>query len=615
MSLAAAAHTYASAGIAVFPLRARSKAPYGRTTGLHMASSDAALTAARWDGRARLPLKPIEELRAAARKGGREPVDADLLKPVVAGAQSNVAIATGAPAGFWVLDLDGPEARAWLAAKEAEHGPLPVTPTSLTARGEHRCFAWCAKSAAEPIIRNRSGLDKAPVDVRGQDGYILAPPSIHPGDEAKGVPPGHVYRWAAGRSPSDMPFAVAPDWLITLVKPAPAAAPRPMTPRAPAAGRASRFGELVLDRVVATITSARVGTRDSTLYRESVGIGALVAGGEIEEAYARATLEAAGRVHVPDAMTEDQLQRQVGRALEWGAQHPRSARRFDQPRRATIPMKPAHAAQRALDAAAYWAEARSADTPVVRRWMAGLGLDPDGVPGALGRLRLHPEAPDRDGECKPMLLAPMSIDGAGTVEALAMFDLDQDDTRPAGFMGGPLHARAVALTPLDRPGPIVVGLDLADTWVVATRMAAGGALVRAVACVTLSSFSGGVMADRFGRVDPVSPMGDVERPPWRISAAHLTPGETEVGFAVRRDLVSAPMRFRGVGGGTAETRLRGDQAAAYFTGLTVQAWARMPLPEGVSLRLRPLTASEGVSFHDQQQRAARLAAGSNGVRA
>lgn len=614
MTLASAAHAYALAGIAVFPLRARSKTPYGRTTGLHMASSDVALTVARWAGQARLPLKPIEELRQAARKAGRTPSDAELLKPAVAGSQSNVAIATGAPAGFWVLDLDGPEARSWLAAKEAEHGPLPDTPTSLTARGEHRCFAWCDEAAAEPMIRNRSGLDKAPVDVRGQDGYILAPPSVHPGDEKKGVPPGHVYRWAEGRSPSDIPFAVAPDWLIALVKPAPAVEAKPMTPRAPVAGRASRFGELVLDRVVATITSARVGSRDSTLYRESVGIGALVAGGEIEEAYARATLEAAGRVHVPDAMSEEQLQRQVGRALEWGAQHPRSARRFDQPRRATIPKKPQHAAQRALDAAPYWAEATTADTGVVRRWMTGLGLDPDGVPGALGRLRLHPEAPDRDGECKPMLLAPMSIDGTGEVEALAMFDVGHDDTRPAGFMGESLGGRAVVLTPLDQPGPVVVGLDLADTWVLATRMAVGGRAVRAVACLTLSSFSGGVMADRFGRVDPVSPLGDAERPPWRIPAEHLTPGETEVGFAVRRDLVSAAMRFRGVGGRTAETRLKGDEAAAYFTGLTVQAWARMPLPEGVSLRLRPLTASEGVSFHDQQQRAARLAA-SSGVRA
>lgn len=620
LSLSGAALAYAKANVAVFPLRAKSKAPYGRTVGLHMASRDPALTASRWAGAAQLPLKPIEVLREDARKGGRTPTDAELLRPVTAGAQSNVAIATGAPAGFWVLDLDGPEAMAWLAAKEAEHGPLPVTPTSLTARGEHRCFAWCPKSSSEPIIRNRSRLDKAPVDVRGQDGYILAPPSIHPGDAEKGVAPGYVYRWAEGRSPEDLPFPVAPDWLILLVKPAPPAPVKPMTPRAPAAGRASRFGEIILDRVCAAIASARVGTRDTVLFRESVGIGALVAGGEIEDAYGRAALENAGRVHVPDAMTEAQLIRQVDRAMAWGAQYPRKADPSRQTgeareRRADLPVRGHHAAQRALDAAAYWAEATSADTAVVRRWMRGLALDPDGVPGALGRMRFHPEAPDRDGELKPMLLAPMTVRGDGPVDVLALFDLTLSETRVCGFMGQALHGRALALTALDGPGPIVVGLDFADAWVVTSSMARSGA-VRAVACLNLTAFSGGVMMDRFGRVDPVSPRADPERPPWRIPPAFLDQGVTEVGFAVRRDLITAPLKFRGVVGGTAETRLRGDEAAAYFTSLTVQAWERLALPEGTSLRLRPLTATTGVSFHDQQQRAAAGVSGAadNGVR-
>lgn len=620
LSLTAAAQAYAKAKIAVFPLRAKSKAPYGRTVGLHMASRDPALTASRWAGAEQLPLKPIEALREDARKGGRTPTDAELLRPVTAGAQSNVAIATGAPAGFWVLDLDGPEAMAWLAAKEAEHGPLPTTPTSLTARGEHRCFAWCPKSSSEPIIRNRSRLDKAPVDVRGQDGYILAPPSIHPGDAEKGVAPGYVYRWAEGRSPEDLPFAIAPDWLILLVKPAPAAPVKPMTPRAPAAGRASRFGEIILDRVCATIASARVGTRDTVLFRESVGIGALVAGGEIEDAYGRAALENAGRVHVPDAMTEAQLIRQVDRAMAWGAQYPRKADPSRQTgeareRRADLPVRGHHAAQRALDAAAYWAEATSADTAMVRRWMRGLALDPDGVPGALGRMRFHPETPDRDGELKPMLLAPMTVHGDGPVDVLALFDLTLSETRVCGFMGQALHGRALALTALDAPGPIVVGLDFADAWVVASSMARSGP-VRAVACLNLTAFSGGVMMDRFGRVDPVSPRADPERAPWRIPPAFLDQGVTEVGFAVRRDLITAPLKFRGVVGGTAETRLRGDEAAAYFTSLTVQAWERLTLPEGTSLRLRPLTATTGVSFHNQQQRAAAGVSGAadNGVR-
>lgn len=595
--LASAALSYAAAGIAVFPLRPRAKIPYGRTLGLHMASADVDVARARWAGEAKLPLQPIEVLREAARKAGRKATDAELLAPVMAGAFSNVAIATGAPAGFWVLDLDGPDARGWLAAKEAEHGPLPPTPTSLTARGEHRCFAWCETAAAEPILKNRAQMDGAPVDVRGQDGYILAPPSVHPGDEKKGVPPGHVYRWADGLSPDDLDFAIAPEWLLKLVKPAPVAAPKPVAQRAPAQGRASKFGELILDRATAAIAVARVGTRDTTLYKESCGIGALVAGGEIEEAYARSALEAAGRAHVPDAYSEAQLVRQVERALAYGAAHPRSARTDYRPVRATLPARPGHAAQRGLDPRTYWAEATSADCPPVRRWLTRLGLNPDGVGGALRRMRLHPDAPDREGECRPMLLAPLSIDGGGEVEAVALYDVGGTQTKSAGVMGASLAGRAVVLTDLTGPGPLIVGLDFADVWAVASTIAAQEP-VRAVVCPSLSAFAGGVMGDRWGRVDPVSPRSDPERPPWRAPVEALKPGETEVGFILRRDLISGPMRFRGLGGGTAETRLRGDEAAAYFGGLAVQAWERMPLPEGARLKLRPMTPERGASFHE-----------------
>src|ERR1700761_1026829 len=44
----------------------------------------------------------------------------------------NIGIATGAKAGFWVLDVDGPEGAANLAALEATHGPLPETPEQTT---------------------------------------------------------------------------------------------------------------------------------------------------------------------------------------------------------------------------------------------------------------------------------------------------------------------------------------------------------------------------------------------------------------------------------------------------------------------------------------------------
>jgi hypothetical protein len=240
---------------------------------------------------------------------------------------ANIGIATGAPAGFWVLDVDGEEAEAALAALEAQHGALPVTVQQQTGRGRHLCFRW---DPAGPEMRNRSKVGGAAIDVRGNGGYIVAPPSVHPGDEKKGVPPGRIYAWAWGRSP-DGPgrSPTAPDWLVELCRPrdqvaAPAAVPgRPAGPRAPGAGgRASRYGEVVLDACVRAIgggAEGRAGFHALPVRLQGGGAGPdrPHRGG----LSARDACCAAGAAHVPDAMTQAQLERQVERAIAWGAEH------------------------------------------------------------------------------------------------------------------------------------------------------------------------------------------------------------------------------------------------------------------------------------------------------
>ena len=73
-----AAVRYAERGIAVFPLRPRTKQPYGRTEGLKMASADVRTARERWSGRWMLPLQPIEKLREKNPKRS----DEWLLRPV-----------------------------------------------------------------------------------------------------------------------------------------------------------------------------------------------------------------------------------------------------------------------------------------------------------------------------------------------------------------------------------------------------------------------------------------------------------------------------------------------------------------------------------------------------
>ena len=608
----AAALRYASLGIAVFPLRPKTKQPYGRTTGLKMASASTHLANERWAGNYQLPLND----------------DAENRKPVTAGPSANVAIATGAPAGFWVLDLDGPDAATWLAAKEAEHGALPETVEQLTARGRHLCFAWDDAAAADPEIRNRSALDGAPVDVRGQEGYIVAPPSVHPGDDKKGIPPGWVYRWREGHAPWERAFATAPAWLVAMVKPEPVRAPVAPAPRVRDQGRASPYGEAALDRAVGTIASAVVGTRDSTLYRSACSIGRLVAGGEIDEAYARSALEGAGAVHVPSAMTEAQLVRQVERALAFGALNPKSAperetgygarrRPVDGEARAAERQagtpRSAPAFSTATDAQALWAEGVAADVGMVRTWLKLRRLPHAGpwAQTAYAALRAHASAPwNRDGDRGPALLAPLYGPGADLGQppaALAILPLaggpdGRGAERFTHFVGDPAGTACV-LAPADLGGSLLVAIDLQDAWSLGSDAFETDDVIGVALTPTLSAFCGGALGDAYGRVNLDMPQADPARPPWTRG------GLAVVYLAVRGDLRTPELKVRKFEGGTRRLRLEGEHAARFCGALAEQAWRANEIIDGddrgpKANAVRLLRPSVGVGFHLQAGRVA-----------
>lgn len=110
---------------------------------------------------------------------------------------SNIAIATGAESGLIVLDVDGPEGRASLAGRE-----IPPTATAQTAKGWHYYFHHPGGVVPNSVRRIAPGLD-----VRGDGGYCVAPPSRHVS--------GHVYRWEARVTDS---VALPPDWLVEAIR-------------------------------------------------------------------------------------------------------------------------------------------------------------------------------------------------------------------------------------------------------------------------------------------------------------------------------------------------------------------------------------------------------------
>lgn len=93
---------------------------------------------------------------------------------------ANIGVATGAKSGVVVIDVDAPEGQASLKRLEAELGPLPRTAVVRTGSGG--LHIYCTASAGAEIRNSASKLAEK-IDIRGDGGYVVAPPSIHPNDQ------------------------------------------------------------------------------------------------------------------------------------------------------------------------------------------------------------------------------------------------------------------------------------------------------------------------------------------------------------------------------------------------------------------------------------------------
>jgi hypothetical protein len=112
----------------------------------------------------------------------------------------NWAVATGLGSGVFVIDVDGESGTNLFCSMVEQHTTWARTLTAITARGQHFYFTYPATGT----IRNSAGKLGIGLDVRGDGGYVLVPPSIHPS--------GALYEWT---SPSNGFAPVsAPDWLL-----------------------------------------------------------------------------------------------------------------------------------------------------------------------------------------------------------------------------------------------------------------------------------------------------------------------------------------------------------------------------------------------------------------
>src|SRR5215472_248838 len=116
---------------------------------------------------------------------------------------ANIGMATGKRSGIVVLDIDDDEGKygsSTLADLEHQHTPLPVTLTCVTGGGRHLYFIHPGCT-----VKSTSGVVGSGLDVRGDGGYVILPPSAHYS--------GTKYRWAS----ADAGIAELPAWLLALM--------------------------------------------------------------------------------------------------------------------------------------------------------------------------------------------------------------------------------------------------------------------------------------------------------------------------------------------------------------------------------------------------------------
>jgi hypothetical protein len=195
-----AARWYADHGWKVFPLRPRTKEPFG-FLGVYNATDDLAQIDQWWT---RWP-------------------------------QANVGLHCGG-SGLLALDLD--EYKDSFAGASFLSRDDEETVTNLTGSGgTHLLYA----TPAGAKYTNATGNLPSGIDVRGHGGYIVVPPSVHPN--------GNVYRWEMGYGPHEMAVRPLPEPLRVILDEARAHQRTVGPPDSYAVKAAQRIVEAVIRRM------------------------------------------------------------------------------------------------------------------------------------------------------------------------------------------------------------------------------------------------------------------------------------------------------------------------------------------------------------------------------
>jgi hypothetical protein len=188
-----------------------------------------------------------------------------------------IGIPMGPRSGMWLFDadvdsakgLDGPKELAQLTA---QHGPLPETLASSTPRGgSHFHFFWNGVDIRNSVSKIAPGLD-----VRGDGGYAIVPPSTRTD--------GRAYTWCGSVSEP----AEAPQWLIdkalhASAKPKRAQQQSTASPASTSSPRDHAWALKALEIECAAVAGTPPGTRNHRLNVAAFSLGQIIATGGLDE--------------------------------------------------------------------------------------------------------------------------------------------------------------------------------------------------------------------------------------------------------------------------------------------------------------------------------------------
>lgn len=208
---------------------------------------------------------------------------------------ANLGIITGEVSGIFVVDYDNP-------ALIPHAGQVLDCVYSSTGRGAHYYYQY-----PDFPVCNRTGIQPG-IDIRGNGGYVAAPPSIHPD--------GPVYTWM--QSPEHKAIPDAPCSILNMLQPK----ERYKATLRPSAG-AHYWAQVALEREWDTLLGVCVGQRNCALNRAAYNLGQLVGDDLLTRQHVETILTDAAR---SIGLETCEAERTIRSGIETGIINPRSLR-------------------------------------------------------------------------------------------------------------------------------------------------------------------------------------------------------------------------------------------------------------------------------------------------